>query len=169
MYIQPQVDKEAPGILVPRDYSGNAFAPQVTSPPEAELDPPSVKEDTSPAPQDTPPPPPPAQESPLFAECENEVQDQGSVAAGAFSQGHRAHGHSDTPSHTSGIGGLLGRLPFLGSLLPPTHHCKDNETQGLLSHGGRDLLILGAIAYLLFFDQSEDSILPLLLLLLLWE
>jgi hypothetical protein len=107
-------------------------------------------------------------EAEALTECEAEPLLQGSAETGAFSKETSANSHSEE-RREPGLGGFFGKLPFLGSLLPPPRHCKEENAQGLLSGSGRDLLLLGAMAYLLFFDQSDDSILPLLLLLLLWE
>lgn len=60
------------------------------------------------------------------------------------------------------LGGLLSEFPLVSSLLPPPRsHTRDQS----------DLIqwILIGAAILLFLNDSADDILPLLLLLLLWE
>ena len=164
MYIQPQADTQAPGIYLPRDYSGNAFAPQSEPSPEP-------KENLPPA-QDPPLAPPPKEtQAPSGSEpteCSPQPPPE-SVETGAFFKEKPDNGCYKEEQRAQSPGGLWGKFPFLGSLLPPPRHCKEQNAQGILSGGGRDLLLIGAMAYLLFFDQSDDGILPLLLLLLLWE
>lgn len=165
MYIQPQADAPTSGIYLPRDYSGNAFTPQSEPIPEP-------KENLPPA-QDLPQPAPSGE---ARAPCESEATEcssdpslRESVETGAFFKRKPDNGCYKEEQRAQSPGGLWGKFPFLGSLLPPPRHCKEQNAQGILSGGGRDLLLIGAMAYLLFFDQSDDGILPLLLLLLLWE
>lgn len=61
-----------------------------------------------------------------------------------------------------GFGGLLSEFPLLSSLLPPPRS-HTHEQSDLMQW----ILIGGAI--LLFLNDSTDDILPLLLLLLLWD
>ena len=61
-----------------------------------------------------------------------------------------------------GKGGLFSGIPFLSSLLPPPRR-----------HGGKedglpDWMFL-AIVFFLFMDKGDSDLLPLLLLLLLWD
>jgi hypothetical protein len=57
--------------------------------------------------------------------------------------------------------GLLGRFPLLSSLLPPSRGERAN-------HELLTWVLLGA-AVLLLLDDRTDDILPLLLILLLWD
>lgn len=66
---------------------------------------------------------------------------------------------SAQPSHS----GLLSRLPFLSSFLPPPR-CKDGKNSLNLP----DWVLIGAMA-LLFLSEEDNDILPFLLLLLLWD
>lgn len=100
----------------------------------------------------TPPPepapePPPSKPSPLHDPPE-QVSDP---TAEAFAP-KSAENHP--------VGGLISRFPFLSSLLPPR---RARERSPL-----PDWVLLGAVA-LLFFSDGENDILPLLLLLLLWD
>ena len=165
MYIQPQADAPTSGIYLPRDYSGNAFAPQKEPLPNSEEDLPQAEKTQS---VQTPTEAQASCEMEPRAECEAEPLQQKDVETGMFSKEASGSGCNEE-RRGQGFGGLLGKLPFLSSLLPPARHYKEENAQGLFSGGGRDLLLLGAMAYLLFFDQSDDGILPLLLLLLLWE
>lgn len=58
--------------------------------------------------------------------------------------------------------GLLSRIPFLSSLLPPPRR-RDGKSAAL-----PDWVVIGALALLLLGEEDSD-ILPFLLLLLLWE
>ena len=57
--------------------------------------------------------------------------------------------------------GLFSRLPFLSSLLPPQRKRKEGRCGG-------EWLIWGIVLFLLL-DNNENDLLPLLLLLLLWD
>ena len=57
--------------------------------------------------------------------------------------------------------GLLSRFPLLSSLLPPA--------RGEREHGELLTLLLLGVAVWLLLDDKSDDILPLLLLLLLWD
>lgn len=120
-------------FTVPRGYSGNAFAP-----PQGPEPPPEVEEASPNAPQ----------------EMQNEsetVQKNEEAAAPAFAS-HR-DGHKS---------GLLERLPFLSSLLPPPRK-KHGEKEGL-----PEWVVIG-IVLLLLLDSPENDLLPFLLILLLWD
>ena len=58
------------------------------------------------------------------------------------------------------VGGLLGRMPLLSSLLPPRRSGR--------KEGGSDLLVLGVL-FLLLREEGDGDLLPLLLLLLFWN
>ena len=96
----------------------------------------------------TPPPPPEAQEAaPVFGRQEGD--------------GREREPHAMPPL----LGGLLSRFPVLSTLVPPSRErgCEKRE-------GGEWLTwVLIGLAVLLFLDERSDDILPLLLLLLLWD
>ena len=77
--------------------------------------------------------------------------------------GQRAPAPSARPGERSEEGrGLLSRIPFLSSLLPPPRR-RDGKSATL-----PDWVVIGALALLLLGEEDSD-ILPFLLLLLLWE
>ncbi len=154
MYVQPPQEEQG-SVQIPRDYSGNAFFSPQAPPPEPH---PDTSEEVAGA----------------VSEPPQEKEQQGteeSVQAGAFL--HRDASHREPrrearqeASHGE-RGGLLGRFPLLSSLLPPSRGKGGKE-----KHGGHGDLVEWAIiglAVLLFLEDSTDDILPLLLLLLLWD
>ena len=132
MYIQNS-NGELPFTL-PKGYSGNAFAPTPAPPP-----PPEEQETATITPTEAPSDREPVQKS------------EESATAPAFAP------HREEPR-----GGLLERLPFLSSLLPPPRK----------KHGGKGELpqwaVIGIIL-LLLLDSPENDLLPFLLILLLWD
>ena len=125
---------------VPGDYSGSVF------------------ERTPPTPQ-----PPPAQPQ----EAEPVPQADAAISEPPPAQRQASGEQPSVPSGTFGAGpargGIFSRFPLLSSFLPPP--------RGKGEKGGRDLVewALIGLALLLFLDDKSDDILPLLLLLLLWE
>ena len=59
--------------------------------------------------------------------------------------------------------GLRGRFPFLASLLPPVR--SNRKKGGALP----EWALIGAVILLFLWEDEENDILPLLLLLLLWD
>ena len=155
MYIQP-VGRGTPELpfSVPRDYSGNAFAPAPPPPP-------------SPPPADIAVPPPP----PLAFDG---GEDEAAPAAPDISE---ADGTSDPPADAAvfaeeesappavpaGGGGLFSRIPLLSSLMPPP------RGRGKDKGGLPDWVLIAALIFLFSGEGDEDDILPFLLLLLLWN
>ena len=144
MYIQG--NREGVPFSLPKGYSGSAFAEEPT--------PPAPTEPTA-----APAVPPPAQEDapPQNDEaCAGELATDGAKAA--------AEETAAAPAFAEGGlgGGLFGRLPFLSHLLPPAGR------RGKKDKGISDLLMLG-IVLLLLFESEENDLLPLLILLLLWD
>lgn len=80
-------------------------------------------------------------------------QEEEPQAAPTMGRGHQAP--------PRGKEGLLSRFPLLSSLLPPT--------RGEGAHSDLFTWVLLGAAVLLFLDDRTDDILPLLLILLLWE
>ena len=61
-------------------------------------------------------------------------------------------------------GGLFSGIPFLSSLLPPPRRGSDKDKK----EGLPDWAFL-ALIFFLFMDKGENDLLPLLLLLFLWD
>ena len=143
MYIQPHRDftSDLP-LSVPRDYSGHTFRmPQPPVP--KEQSPPSEPQEQAPQPE-----PSPAVQEPSPAPPESPVEEEETAKETV---------PCSAPPQEKG---LLSRIPFLSSLLPPKRHGK---REGELP----EWAIIGLIL-LLLTDENGD-ILPFLLLLLLWD
>ena len=106
--------------------------------------------------------------------CEESAQEQEetekSTPVGAFLNkngadcGAKGGKRSDLFGDLS-LGGLLSRIPFLSSLAPPPRRCGEGERK----HSEIwDFVLLG-VAVLFLLNGKEDDVLPLLLLLLLWD
>ena len=140
MYIQENpVEKER---IVPPDYRGHTYV----------AEPPSPERETEP--------------------IQNEPQDVGAVAqsetaestpAGAFAP--RTCPPKEERMGAGGLGGLFSRIPFLSSLAPPPRSCGE----GVRKHGELWDFVLLAVLALALLNGKEDDVLPLLLLLLLWD
>ena len=63
-----------------------------------------------------------------------------------------------------GLSGLFSRIPFLSSLAPPPRGCEQGRRHSEIW----DLALLAVVA-LSLLSGKDDDILPLLLLLLLWD
>lgn len=149
MYVQPPQEEQS-SVQIPRDYSGSTFSASPPPPPEPF---PDAGEDVVSEGSDP--------------QGEERKDAEESVQAGAFL-------HRDTPRREERCeephgerGGLLGRFSFLSSLLPPSRGKGGKEKRG----GHSDLVewVIIGLAVLLFLEDSTDDILPLLLLLLLWD
>ena len=157
MYIQPP-DRNSgrEPIILPRGYSGNAFA----------------REDPRPRPM----PPPVSRPAPAHVPIE-EAQDpihappEPPTDVLESSKETPPNSPTDLPTDAGVVeearptlsGGLLSRVPFLSSLLPPS--TGKRRGQGALP----EWLLIGAVILLLFTEEGDNDILPFLLLLLLWE
>lgn len=148
----------------PADYRGHTFIPP---PPLTRLEETGAKEEELPPPTggeaDTPQPPFPA------ADKQTGTGDGGNeIPVGNIPFPSAGNGNLPPPTskrercRNGGIfGGVLGRFPFLSSLLPPTPRGEEHE--------GLFRLILPLLFLLLFSGEEEDDVLPLLILLFLWK
>ena len=144
MYIQENTASEE--RTVPPDYSGHTY----TAPPAPTLEAP-VQEELPPT------------------EGDGE-QTQKSTPAGAFSGEGRADfsqkgGKRGDFFGNLGLSGLFSRVPFLSSLVPPPRKCGEGERK----HSELWDFVLLAVVALSLLNGRDDDILPLLLLLLLWD
>ena len=64
-----------------------------------------------------------------------------------------------------GLGNLFSRVPFLSSLAPPPRRCGEGERK----HSELWDFVLLAVVALSLLNGKDDDVLPLLLLLLLWD
>ena len=162
MYIQPDTH-EREGHAPP-DYSGHTYKMThgvAFSPPEPEPPPDFSARDLSPceeALQKGDPTP------------TGEAPSEESTPAGAFG------GHGGAPFGKKGgkrgdffgnlgLGGLFSRVPFLSSLAPPPRTCHEGERR----HSELWDWVLLALVALSLLGGKDDDVLPLLLLLLLWD
>ena len=140
MYIQENpVEKER---TAPPDYRGHTY---VAEPPlsEREAEPtPSEMQEMHPA-------------------AENEGAP--STPVGAFAP--REHTPKEERVGAAGLGGLFSRIPFLSSLAPPPRSCGE----GARKHGELWDFVLLAVLALALLNGRDDDVMPLLLLLLLWD
>ena len=125
----------------------------------------------------TPPPPPFAQSEAIPAEQppltrvpgEETPENEKSAPVGAFSSGNHASPFPNTGKRGDflggGLGGLFSRIPLLSSLAPPPRRCEDAARK----HSELWDLALLAVVALSLFNGKDDDVLPLLLLLLLWD
>ena len=123
----------------PPDYRGHTYVAE-PPPPEREAEP--VKE---------------VQDAPMSAD------EGGSAPAGAFAPRGCATGAWG--AGLGGLGGLFSRIPFLSSLAPPPRSCGD----GARKHSELWDFVLLAVIALSLLNGKDDDVLPLLLLLLLWD
>ena len=91
------------------------------------------------------------------------AQEEKSTETGAFS-------FSSPPKKGGGSGffgpgGMFSRLPFLSGLVPPPRKCGEGERK----HSELWDFVLLAVLALALLNGKEDDVLPLLLLLLLWD
>jgi hypothetical protein len=147
VYIQ---EESAEQYHAPPDYSGHTYAPQVAS---------AVSEQSE------------VREEPMSQEGDmQEPEEQKSAPVGAFSKGKHAPCPENGGKRSDlfggvGLSGLFSRIPFLSSLAPPPRRCEE----GVRRHGELWDLALLALVALSLFNGKEDDVLPILLLLLLWD
>lgn len=149
MYIQSQPEQP---VQLPRDYSGSTFSPRQEEELPQEISPETGGEKQA-FEQEAPP---------------DAAQ---SVEAGAFSKripSREEHRAPKPPNPPPPQGGIFGRFPLLSALLPPPRGKGGKQREGLLDGDLREWLLIGVALLLLLRDQGDD-ILPLLLLLLLWD
>ena len=154
MYIQERSTENE--CTVPPDYSGHTYTARSPDTPTDDLPP------TPPAPQ--------VARSDTAVESEGEDVAQKSTQTGAFS-GHGGNpfspkeGKRGDPFGALGLSGLFSRIPFLSTLAPPARRCGEGDRK----HGELWDWILLALVALSFLNGKDDDVLPLLLLLLLWD
>ena len=145
MYIQEEsAERER---TVPPDYKGHTYAAESILPTRVQ-----------------------AQETYEEREEEEGEKTQKSTPVGAFLNKDRAEcgqkgGKRGDLFGGLGLGNLLSRVPFLSSLAPPPRTCAQEERK----HGGLWDWVLLAIVALSLLNGKDDDVLPLLLLLLLWD
>lgn len=183
---EPPFHREEAPIIVPRNYSGNAFRyerePPRQAPPESEHAHPSpVAEPHFEAPPtDTPDnAPPPPETAPAWAPRRWEdgygrehdddrhdarPHDDRHRDGDRYHDGDRRDADRRPEEHPKELrGGFFSRFPFLSSLLPPPRG-KDKK-DGILP----EWALIAAVILLFFSEEGENDILPFLLLLLLWD
>ena len=175
MYIQPpnrQTERmPLSEVIVPKNYSGNAFRQYVS---DSEAEPPDSPTSIPPT-QDLNQELPPS-EAPVTGSADQEVEapvtappEQADEAIPTWRGERDERTERDRDRHRTdeqekgSRGGLLSRFPFLSSLLPPSRgkHKKD----GILP----EWVLIAAVILLFYSEDGESDILPFLLLLLLWD
>ncbi len=147
MYIQ---ENPAEQHTAPPDYSGHTYVPP---PPSFAPQPPSEEGATE------------------VGEARAEtLENEKSAPVGAFLKGEHASCAENSGKRGdlfggSGLGGILSRIPFLSSLAPPPRRCEG----GARKHSELWDWVLLALVALSLFNGKDDDVLPLLLLLLLWD
>ena len=145
MYIQEESAERERGV--PPDYKGHTYAADAVTPPR-----------------------PQAQGTYEEEEEQESAPTQKSTPVGAFLNKDRADreqkgGKREGLFSGLGLGNLLSRVPFLSSLAPPSRTCAPQGRK----HGELWDWILLAIVALSLLNGNDDDVLPLLLLLLLWD
>lgn len=110
---------------------------------------------TPPIPPSPPIPPTPDEEDSAEPTAEAPTEGDG-TAASEESAPTAEEGAESTPA------GLFSKLPFLSSLLPPPRH-RGEHREGLPEWA------LVALIFFLLGDSRENDLLPILLILLLWD
>ncbi len=152
MYIQEEPFVKEQGA--PPDYSGHTY--QVPERVEFSTPPPAILPDETPR-EDAP----------------KEMQDAKNVEstpAGAFGARRGADkiqkdGKRGDFFSNLGLSNLFSRVPFLSSLAPPPRRCGEGERK----HGELWDWVLLAVVALALLGGRDDDVLPILLLLLLWD
>ena len=146
MYIQENSAEEERSV--PPDYRGHTYAPPSAASQAMAGD---IKSDGE-------------------VEVQEETEAPKSAPAGAFSG--IGDGGFDTKGGkrgdffgSLGLGNLFSRIPFLSSLAPPPRQC-ENSARG---RGALWDWVLLAVVALSILNGKDDDVLPLLLLLLLWD
>lgn len=168
MYVQPPDNgtRQAPppDMIVPKNYSGNAFRQYVGNSEAERPEPPPSPDLPSP---ELPPQPPddvPTSKAEQDGEAapvwKNDDRDEKFREKDHFDRDRdRPHRHESEQEKR----GFFSRFPFLSSLLPPPRgkHKKD----GILP----EWVVIAAVILLFFSEDGDNDILPFLLLLLLWD
>ena len=152
MYIQEEGPNKEQGA--PPDYRGHTY--QVPERVEFSTPPPAILPDETPR-EDV--------------ACEaQEGSDEKSTPAGAFGarrgvDKNQKDGKRGDFFGNLGLSGLFSRVPFLSSLAPPPRKCGEGERR----HGELWDWVLLAVVALALLGGRDDDVLPILLLLLLWD
>ena len=151
MYIQEEAFEREGNA--PPDYRGHTYKAPEKVPERVEF---SAEE----------PPMPP--DEPQAADTEGEQQEK-STPVGAFGGGIGAGrgqkgGKRGDFFGNLGLSGLFSRVPFLSSLAPPPRRCEEERKHSELW----DWVWLAVVA-LSLLNGRDDDVLPILLLLLLWD
>ena len=156
MYIQQEPPEKEQGV--PPDYSGHTYK----VPERVEFSAPSP--DTAPeiSPQE-----PPCEDPPHEMQG---AQNEESAPAGTFgARGNASFLKKDGKRGdffgNLGLSGLFSRVPFLSSLAPPPRKCGE----GGHKHSELWDWVLLALVALSLLNGKDDDVLPILLLLLLWD
>jgi hypothetical protein len=142
VYIQDERAEREPNA--PPDYSGHTYKPAAPMP---EM---PIEE---------------AEQAPAQAEAQKESAPAGAFGArggGAFHQKESGRGEL---FGNLGLGNLFSRVPFLSSLLPPPRGCEAEKRR----HSELWDWVLLAVVALSLLNGRDDDVLPILLLLLLWD
>jgi hypothetical protein len=170
MYVQPpdRGARQTPrsDVIVPKNYSGNAFR-QYVGDSEAERpqpppspDPPSPEQPLEPPPDEAPVIDASEQDDKAAPVWKNDDRDEKYREEGCSRQDHdHPHRHENEAEKR----GFFSRFPFLTSLLPPPRgkHKKDTILP--------EWVVIAAVILLFFSEDGESDILPFLLLLLFWN
>ncbi|MBE6630283.1 MAG: hypothetical protein E7624_05475 [Ruminococcaceae bacterium] len=145
MYIQEK-DEER-DLKAPPDYSGHTYQ---SPPPVQEM--PATEQATKEQPTPTKAPEESVPTGVLTGDKKQDFSQKGGKRGGIF--------------ENLGVGGLFSRIPFLSSLLPPSRE----RCEGKSAHSDWwDLALLGLAVLFLLDGNKDHDVLPILLLLLLWD
>lgn len=151
MYIQeemPEAERNAPP-----DYSGHTYKV------------PERVEFSAPLPEDPPEEVPREAAEPMQASQNEESTPAGAFGARQNASCQQKEGKRGDFFGNLGLSNLFSRVPFLSSLAPPPRKCGE----GGRKHSELWDWVLLAVVALSFLNGRDDDVLPLLLLLLLWD
>lgn len=151
MYIQEEPFVKEQGV--PPDYSGHTY--QVPERVEFSTPPATLADE------------PPCEDAPQEMQ---DAKNEESTPAGAFGTRRGADKNQKDGKRGDffgglGLSGLFSRVPFLSSLAPPPRRCGEGERK----HGELWDWVLLAVVALSLLGGRDDDVLPILLLLLLWD
>ena len=154
MYIQEEPSERERGI--PPDYRGQTYKAPEKVPERVEF---STEESLM----------PPDEPREAQAADVGEEENEKSTPVGAFgggvgaAKGQKGGKRGDFFGNL-GLSGLFSRVPFLSALAPPPRRCEEERKRSELW----DWVLLAVVA-LSLLNGRDDDVLPLLLLLLLWD
>ena len=174
MYVQPPgggVQQAPPtDMIVPKNYSGNAFRQYVGNSEAERPEPPPTPDLPSPELPSPELPPEPPDEAPVSERSEQDERAAPVWKNDDRDEKYRNEGDTrrdrDHPHHHANEQekrGFFSRFPFLASLLPPPRG--KHKRDGVLP----EWVVIAAVILLFFSEDGENDILPFLLLLLLWD